>query len=294
MWGWFQKKSTKASVDDLSGGPEEHFFQVKASVLSDRGVREANEDSVCVLTHPQAHLRSVRMVGLADGMGGHAAGEIASRTCLQACTEHLEQSTQSLSDGLLTQALQEANRRVWFQSHERSEYTGMGTTLCLLAFEGDHYRYAWVGDSRIYRLRDGTLMPLTRDDTVVNALLDQGVLSAEEALRHPERHVLCQALGTAPELEKPHVSEAEPLQDGDLFLLTSDGVHDALPVTTIATLLGSDIHACAQRLIEQAKQAGSQDNLSAVVVQVQRKALAEAERHLQPGKATTLETQPCA
>lgn len=262
--------------------------------MSERGVRESNEDAVCVLTHPDARLRSVRMVGLADGMGGHAAGEVASRTCLETCTERLQQaSAQGLGPQLLD-TLQKANQQVWQQALTQPELRGMGTTLCLLAFEeGGLYQFAWVGDSRIYRLRRGEFRQLTEDDTVVNALLRQGVLSAEDALRHPERHVLAQALGTTPELDRPHLGEAGALEDGDIFLLTSDGVHDVLTHEQLAALLGPDIHSCGQRIVEQAKQADSQDNLSAVVVHVQRKVLADMDPHPQPGKVTTVEGQTC-
>lgn len=292
MWSWFQRK-TPINAQPTAPTDPGFFYQIKASVLSDRGIREVNEDAVCVLTHPDARLRSVRMVGLADGMGGHAAGEVASRTCLQACTERLQTIDGPGLGAQLSAALHGANQAVWQAAQVQPEFGGMGTTLCLLAFDGDHCRFGWVGDSRIYRLRDGTLQLLTHDDTVVNALLAQGVLRPEEALRHPERHVLSQALGTAPELAAPHLSEPLALRHDDVFLLSSDGVHDVLEHEQIAQLMGNDIHACGQRLIEQAKLAGSQDNLSAVVVHVQRMAV-PAPDQLPSGKATTVEAQPCA
>lgn len=293
MWGWFQRRASAAGPV-LKASEPQHFFQIKASVLSERGVRDSNEDAVCVLTHPDARLRSVRMVGLADGMGGHAAGEVASRTCLQTCTEHLQEGTEQGLGPQLLATLHEANRQVWLQAKTQPELNGMGTTLCLLAFEaGGHYQFAWVGDSRIYRLRHGALLQLTEDDTVVNALLRQGVLSAEDALRHPERHVLAQAIGTAPELDRPHLGQPGALEDGDIFLLASDGVHDVLTHEQLAALLGPDIHGSGQRIVEHAKQADSQDNLSVVVVHVQRKALADMDPHPQPGKVTTVEAQTC-
>lgn len=292
MWSWFQRKTPISGSPTAQDDPG-FFYQIKASVLSDRGIREANEDAVCVLTHPDVRLRSVRMVGLADGMGGHAAGEVASRTCLQACTARLQSADECDLGVQVLSALHEANQAVWQAAQEQPELCGMGTTLCLLAFDGGHCRYGWVGDSRIYRLRDGTLQLLTHDDTVVNALLAQGVLTPDEAMHHPERHVLSQALGTSPELATPHLGEPLALRHDDVFLLSSDGVHDVLEYEQIARLLGNDIHASGQRLVEQAKQAGSQDNLSAVVVHVQRLAIPTLDER-PPGKATTVEAQPCA
>lgn len=292
MWSWFQRK-TPVRVPPAAAAPPGFWFQIKASVVSDRGIREANEDAVCVLTHPDPRLRSVRMVGLADGMGGHAAGEVASRTCLQTCSARLQTVGECDVGAQMLEALHGANRAVWDAAQVQPEFCGMGTTVCLLAFDGDHCRFGWVGDSRIYRLRDGELQLLTHDDTVVNALLAQGVLSPEEALHHPERHVLSQALGTSPELLNPHLSEPQALRHGDIFLLSSDGVHDVLEHAQIAQLLGSDIHASGLRLVEQSMLAGSQDNLSAVVVHVQRTAVSALDKR-PTGRATTVETQPCA
>lgn len=290
MWGWFQRKaSAPATVVSNPSAAPDFFFQVKASALSDQGVREANEDTVCVLPHPDPRLRSVRMVGLADGMGGHAAGEVASRTCLQACADQLKTLDDRGLGAQLLDALNIANQAVWQTAQGKPSLTGMGTTLCLLAFEGNAYQFGWIGDSRIYRLRGGMLQQLTHDDTVVNALLAQGLLNPEGALKHPERHVLSQALGTSPELACPHLSEPEALRHDDVFLLTSDGVHGVLEHQQIAQLLGADIHASAQRIIDNAKRAGSQDNLSAVVVHVQRKAIQTLSQPSRPGNATMAE-----
>jgi PPM family protein phosphatase len=294
MWTWFQRKavgtpSTSAIVQNVP----EFVFRVKASVLTDTGMREANEDAVCVQTHPDPRLRTVRMVGLADGMGGHSAGEVASRLCLDACCEILRKGSARHLELTLLEALHGSNQAVWQAAKADASLNGMGTTLCLLAFQDDRCWFAWVGDSRVYRLRDGVLQQLTHDDTVVNALVAQGVLNPDEAECHPESHVLSQALGTSPELARPHVGGPETLQHDDLFLLTSDGVHDVLKTEQIADLLGPDIHASGQRLISQAKLAGSQDNLSAVVVHVQRQLSEPLNNHDPSKKVTTVEAEPC-
>jgi PPM family protein phosphatase len=296
MWDWFRRKAVEptASYTTERDGPD-FVFQVKASVLSDTGMRASNEDAVCVQTHPDTRLRSVRMVGLADGMGGHSAGEVASRLCLDTCCEVLQSAnTVDLDlEAQLQKALHSANLAVWQAAQADASLNGMGTTLCLLAFHDHICQFAWVGDSRIYRLRNGVLQQLTHDDTVVNALLAQGVLSPDEAKSHPDSHVLSQALGTSAELAQPHVGEAAAVEHGDIYLLTSDGVHDVLSLDQLAQLLGPDIHSSGQRLVNQAKLTGSQDNLSAVVVHVQRQP-SEFLKQLDPrGKITTVETQPC-
>ncbi len=300
MWSWFQRKEPVAAeaaetrqeaTSDTPAAEPGFFFQTKASVLTDTGIREHNEDAVCILTHPDARLRSVKMVGLADGMGGHAAGEVASRECLLACQNSVGQALDAPLHEQLHQAVVYANQQVWQQAQAQPELEGMGTTLCLLAFDGGDYQCAWVGDSRIYRLRGGELLQLTQDDTVVNLLLQHGVISAEEALRHPEKHVLSQALGTAPQVDHIHLGEPAALQHDDLFLLVSDGVHDVLTHDELARLLGSDIHASGQRIVEEAKLAGSQDNLSAVLVHVQLEPVQALDRA--PGKVTTLEVPAC-
>lgn len=240
-----------------------------SAAITDVGlVRSNNEDNVRLLPDV-AH--GVALALLADGMGGHASGEVASAMALESMMQSLQHRAPSLPlSSLIADAIVLANRAVWLHAQERPETTGMGTTLCALAFDSQGVFYGWVGDSRIYRLHGDELQLLTRDDTLVNHLLDEGLLTAEQAQSHPDAHVLSQALGTHEALQKVNVQRlAGAMEVGDVFLLTSDGVHDVLSQEAMAVLLrNDDVHQAAQELIDAAKAAGSTDNLSAVVVRL--------------------------
>lgn len=241
-----------------------------SAAITDVGlVRNNNEDNVRVLQDPDI---GVSLALLADGMGGHASGEVASDMALEAVIEGFRQKNphQTLSS-VLVETFSQANSCVWQHAQTYPETAGMGTTLCALAFDrrfGVHL--SWVGDSRIYLLHDGSLQQLTRDDTLVNHMLEQGLLTPEQAQNHPDAHVLSQALGTHDALRQVNSLKIEgPIEVGDVFLLTSDGVHDVLPPESMCRLLsGDDPYSSAQSLIDAAKAAGSTDNLSVVVVQV--------------------------
>jgi PPM family protein phosphatase len=243
---------------------------LESAALTDVGlVRSNNEDNVRLLPEPAL---GVSLALLADGMGGHASGEVASTLALESMMASYQQRQphQPLSS-VLPDAVVQANRAVWSHALEHPETSGMGTTLCAIAFDpGQGIHFCWVGDSRIYRLTEGGLQLLTRDDTLVNHLLDEGLLTAEQAENHPDAHVLSQALGTHEALQKINVARlSTPAKLGEVFLLTSDGVHDVLTSEAMGGLLGKDdVHQVAQALIEAAKEAGSTDNLSAVVVRV--------------------------
>ncbi len=242
---------------------------VDSAAITDVGlVRSNNEDNVRLLpcaTH------GIALALLADGMGGHASGEVASAMALESIMESYQQrpTGQALTDAIQI-AIEQANEAVWHHSQGHPETSGMGTTVCAMALDAQGIFFGWIGDSRIYRLRDGQLQQLTRDDTLVNHLLDDGILTPEQAETHPDAHVLSQALGTHAALQKVNVLALEDTaQLGDVFLLTSDGIHDVLPAEAMALLLQDEnVHQAAQDLVKQAKDAGSTDNLSAIVLRL--------------------------
>jgi PPM family protein phosphatase len=235
-------------------------------------VRSNNEDAVRLL--PDAG-QGIRLAVLADGMGGHACGEVASALAVEAVMAHmrtLDDQRLAPSQWLdaLSQSVQAANLAIWQHAQTRPEATGMGTTLCVLSFAHGHAYWAWVGDSRVYLWQGGLLTLLTRDDTVVNRMLDDGTLTAEQAAHHPDSHVLSQALGTHEAVERVNVC-GHPLKltPGDRLVITSDGVHDLLPFEQWGLCLsGLAPHEAASALIDAGKAAGSADNLSAVVVDI--------------------------
>lgn len=223
-------------------------------------VRTSNEDQY-LLVEP--------LYAVADGMGGHAAGEVASEAAVDALREAFEANPSS--EGLVD-AVRKANRAVWEQSRERSDQRGMGTTLTAVALveeDGDEVlAVAHVGDSRAYLLRDGELDQLTEDHSVPEELRRAGRLSAEEAAIDSRRHVLTRVLGVDAEVEVD-TFEVVPHR-GDRFLLASDGLFGDVADEEIASILRhrTDPTRIAQDLVATAKDAGGADNITVVVIDV--------------------------
>ncbi len=234
---------------------------LRSGSASDVGrVRTVNEDLA---------LESLTLFAVADGMGGHVGGEIAARTAID--TLQAEFARKPSADGLAG-AIHEANRAVWGRGHADVDLRGMGTTLTAVALvatdEGDRLVLANVGDSRAYRLHGGDLVQLTTDHSVAEELVARGDLSEEEAAVHPKRHILTRALGVQPEVAVD-VWQIVP-EEGDRFLLCSDGVSNELPIDQITGVLSEtrDPREAAERLVRMANQAGGNDNATVVVVDV--------------------------
>ena len=237
--------------------------------------RKGNEDSLFV--NPEQKLFVV-----ADGMGGHAAGEVASRVAVESINEFVcltsgdEEITwpfgldQNMSyDGnRLKTAVRYANRKVLEAMKERSEYEGMATTVAAVLVDGEDANLAHVGDSRVYLFRDAELEQLTSDHSWVNEQLQNGVISADQARGHPLRNVVTRALGGKPDLQVD--MQLHKLRVGDLLLLCSDGLTTMVPDADIARLLdeaGADVPKAAQGLVTEANARGGEDNITVVVVQ---------------------------
>lgn len=226
---------------------------------SDRGlVRSNNEDSVYA---------GARLLALADGMGGHAAGEVASQLVIQA----LRPLDNDEPGGDLLSALERAtaagNNAIAEQVAKQPELDGMGTTLTAILFAGSRIGLCHVGDSRGYLYRDGQLSQITRDDTFVQSLVDEGRITAEQAHSHPQRSLIMKAL-TGQEVEPTLIMRES--RAGDRYLLCSDGLSDVVSEETLSDTLGSiaDHKACADRLIELALRSGGPDNVTVVVADV--------------------------
>lgn len=224
-------------------------------------VRQHNEDAF--LTRPER-----RLFAVADGMGGHAAGEIASelavRTLDEAALSPRNGSTLARS---LADAMWRANRKILEEGGARSGWEGMGTTLIALAFADDgNAALAHVGDSRAYRLREGRLERLTRDHTWVQDQIDAGRLDAETARRHPYASVLSRVLGLE-DLDGIDTAVLDVLP-GDLHLLCSDGLTTLVPDEVIAAILtsGEPLVTSAESLITEANERGGVDNCTVVLV----------------------------
>ncbi len=221
-------------------------------------VREGNEDSA---------FAGSRLAVVADGMGGHAAGEVASSAAISALA-HLDEDEVSvdLLDALAA-AVQEANDHLRDMVDSEPSLDGMGTTLTVLLASGSRLGVAHVGDSRAYLLREDDLTLVTHDQTLVQRMVDEGQITLEQAERHPRRALLTQALDGREGVE-PDLSLRE-LRRGDRYLLCSDGLSGVVHEETIAeTLSLPDADLAAERLIELALKGGGPDNVTVVVADV--------------------------
>jgi len=205
-----------------------------------------------------------------DGMGGHAAGEIASRVAAQAIKESLVSEGPTVTQHpveSLKHAVMDANQAVLDEAGAKPEERGMGTTCTAAIMLPSRLVIGQVGDSRAYLYRDGKLHALTHDQSLVSQLMDAGLLDAEEARRSPYRNVLLQALGGKTRLE-PVVTEVA-VRASDRVLLCSDGLHGSVTDTRIAEIVATtrDLTAAAKALIEEALHAGGPDNVTVVVAE---------------------------
>ena len=231
---------------------------LRYAARSDRGlVRANNEDSVYA---------GARLLALADGMGGHAAGEVASQLVIAALAHLDDDEPGGDLLGKLDAAVRAGNSAIAAQVEMEPDLEGMGTTLTAILFAGNRLGLVHIGDSRGYLMRDGELAQITKDDTFVQTLVDEGRITAEEAHSHPQRSLIMRAL-TGHEVE-PTLTMREA-RAGDRYLLCSDGLSDPVSDETILEALQiPDVAESAYRLIELALRGGGPDNVTVVVADV--------------------------
>jgi serine/threonine protein phosphatase PrpC len=225
--------------------------------------RSGNEDS---------YLCGRTVFAVADGLGGHQGGEVASAAAVEplAALDGRELADPAEAAEALAGAIAEANSAILDQASGNPGLWGMGTTVTAAAVAGDHLQLAHVGDSRAYLLRDGSFDQVTTDHTVVGELVRRGRLTPAQAAVHPERSILTRAVGLDPRIP---VDTPDPidLRPGDQVLLCSDGLTEAVPDPQIAELLAtnSDGHAACRALIDTANNAGGPDNITLVLIRVE-------------------------
>jgi protein phosphatase len=227
--------------------------------------RRANEDRYAIVPDLGLYL-------VADGMGGHKAGQVASELASEAvirAIEALQVANVSLAERL-RHALACANREIFAAASAKPEFVGMGTTLVGLLFTGERLALAHVGDSRAYLIRRGRLRGLTNDHSIAGELLRRQEISEEAARQHPHRHVLTRALGVRPRIE-PDLAEMTPQAD-DVFILCSDGLTTHLEDEEIAQRVCDelDLEATAAGLVDAANRAGGADNTTVLLVRYEK------------------------
>ncbi|MBX7245725.1 MAG: Stp1/IreP family PP2C-type Ser/Thr phosphatase [Candidatus Sumerlaeaceae bacterium] len=220
---------------------------------------------------------------VADGMGGHAAGEVASGSAIQAIVEffirHAEDSSVtwpfgydtrfSAAANALLNGVRLANQRLYNLQQERPELSGMGTTIAAIEVNKGVATMAHVGDSRVYRFRDDTFELLTSDHSWVNEQLQKNIITAEEARNHRYRNVITRALGNRLDLEID--VRLEDVKPGDTFLVCSDGLSGMVPDDAMGETVRStkDLRECANKLVSMANEAGGHDNITVVLLRVE-------------------------
>jgi protein phosphatase len=238
---------------------------LRTGASTDTGQVRANNQDAILVAEP--------VFAVADGMGGHAAGEIASQVAIESL-----QDDDASTRAALESSVRRANRAVWERAGTDADLRGMGTTLCVVALapappddqgaSGDRILVANVGDSRVYQFHDGDITQITDDHSLVEDLVREGRLSHEEARTHPQRNILTRVLGNEPDVEVD-VWEIVP-QRGDRYLLCSDGLFNEVDDERITAVLRrlADPEDAAHELVALANQHGGRDNVSVVVVDV--------------------------
>jgi serine/threonine protein phosphatase PrpC len=237
---------------------------LKAAAATDVGMRrKGNEDRFAL--DP-----SLGLFLVADGMGGHTAGQVASELAADAvmrAVQALDGSSGTLSEKLRA-AIGAANRAIFTTAQQRPEYAGMGTTVVAVLSDGERAALAHVGDSRAYLVRGDRIRQLTDDHSIVGELLRRKEISESAAREHPHRHVLTRALGVRPSVE-PDLAELTPSL-GDVFVLCSDGLTNHLDDSEIAKHVsdGEDLQEVCDGMVDLANDRGGEDNITVVAARV--------------------------
>lgn len=219
-------------------------------------VRANNQDAPIVS-------EKLRLYGVADGMGGHKGGEVASTSTRDDLLRELEGKTPSVA--ALSGAIEEVNRQIYHQQEHDDALTGMGTTLSVLWMSDNFVYIGHVGDSRVYLLRDGEFKQMTLDHSLVEQLVREGVLTEEEAQNHPMRNIITRAIGTDESVEVDVVVEER--RKGDLWLACSDGLHGLVDDRQMRDALRQYApEKAADVLLKAALDAGGRDNVTLVIV----------------------------
>ena len=201
---------------------------------------------------------------VADGMGGHSAGEVASRLFVQTAVQSLSGMDPShISQQDIKAAFDEANKNVWQQARTTPKMHGMGTTATLAVFDNDRVLIGHVGDSRAYLLSNGVLKQITKDHSYVQSLVDRGFITKEDAESHPQKNIITRAIGTEKGIETDIY--AIDMKPNDALLLCTDGLFGMVSDMQIQAILNEGLKNAAMRLIDAALEGGGRDNITVVI-----------------------------
>lgn len=247
-------------------------FDFKVSMKSDVGcTRKNNEDSIFYVYPPDENILKQKglLAIVADGMGGHQAGEVASQMAVEKINQHYYQQTTSVKQAL-EEAFYAANEAIYSASLQQSNLTGMGTTGTALVIIGNQIFCGHVGDSRLYRVRKREIQQLTQDHTVVREWVVDGLISEEEARHHHLKNIITRSLGTHPAVDIDCLGPYQ-LEIDDIYILCSDGLVDLVSDNEIAKIAATSQEAKdCEELIALAKERGGFDNISVITVTCQK------------------------
>jgi PPM family protein phosphatase len=263
----FNKKSKKENHSELIDSGN-----VKAVVLSDLGnIRTNNEDVGMFYRIADENITREKgyLLIVADGMGGHKAGEVASKMATEIISqEYFKQNGNGGIEKNLFKAFAAANKRIFDLASSQKVYHGMGTTCTAFVIAGETVYYAHVGDSRGYFLKNNLITRVTEDHTYVQELVNKGEISSKEADIHPKRNILTNAMGTKPDLRIDTGKCAWSLEKNDKLMLCSDGLYDYINETELAGILSSrSLQEAAEYMIQESKKRGGHDNITVVLAE---------------------------
>ncbi len=239
---------------------------MRAYAATDVGrVREVNQDYIYCSLKPVGKLPNLFLV--ADGMGGHKAGDLASRYTVESLINNIENSRSDNPITIINDAIVNANKQLLLKAAESEEYSGMGTTLVVCTIIGESMYVANVGDSRLY-LYDGKLSQITRDHSLVEEMVALGRLNRDEARRHEKKNVITRAIGGAKEVMADFF-EAE-LTAGNRIIMCSDGLSNMVDDNEIEEIISSglDIEDKTRKLLDRANENGGKDNIAVVIIEL--------------------------
>jgi len=234
-------------------------------------VRSHNEDSI-------AADAQIGLAVLADGMGGYNAGEVASGIAVELIKTEMKKSLSAkrpdelngqVVEQLVLQHATSANTSIYQAAQSHPQYSGMGTTLVVALWHNNHMSVGHIGDSRLYRLRDGKLEQVTHDHSLLQEQIDSGMITKEQAKHSQNKNLVTRAVGIDPQVETE--VHTYPVQPGDIYLLCSDGLSDMVTDEDVQLTLSSlqtNLPLAAQQLVQQANDNGGRDNVSVILVRV--------------------------
>lgn len=232
------------------------------AALTDVGMKRHNNEDSYIVNHVDGN--SIFIV--ADGMGGHNAGEIASLEACRIVEGHILNNEGDDLPRVLTEGIQKASRELYIRAAENSEMRGMGTTIDACVIKGDRLYIGHVGDSRVYIVSEGSIRKITKDHSVVGMMLDSGTITEEEARKHPQRNLITRAVGSTMTVDVDIIQEQ--IHKGEWVLMCTDGMSNMVPGEEIQKIIinAGNVNEAATRLVERAKENGGDDNITVILL----------------------------